>query len=284
MAPTELDRLPRLTDLVRRVRWRPERPAWQEASPVSVVARKVWLDPTHVDGFIAVCGGPEAPRLPLTFPHALLTPLHAWLLLDPGFPFPALGVVHRSERIVRRRTLAVGTPVRVQATVGGYHQVPSGVAFTVRSTLSQDDEVVWAHTTTAVRRIGSGTVHPYLGSAPRHGEQEESWRVPSGTGRRYGLVSGNLDPIHLSSVTAWPFGFPRAVVHGMWTASRAVSAIVEPFGAATLDVRFRQVLTQPARVELVRQGTRFAVWPRRGDRPVLEGSLTPTADDAELVA
>lgn len=272
------DGLPGLRALVSRVGWRRSRPDWRHAEPVSVLARGVPLDPARVDAFVAVCGGPEAPRLPLTFPHALLTPLHAWLLLDPGFPFPALGVVHRGERIVRTRTIAVGTSVDVAATIDGFHEVPSGVAFSLRSTLSQEGEVVWSHTTTAVRRVGSGTIHPYIGDAPRTGERDEVWTVPAGTGRRYGLVSGNVDPIHMSDVTAWAFGFPRAVVHGMWTASRCVAELGEPFGAATLDVRFRSLLTQPSRVRFVKQGERFALWPERGERPVLEGSLSPVAE------
>lgn len=272
------DGLPRLRDLFGQLRRRDPRPDWRHAEPVTVVARGVPLDPARVDAFVAVCAGPEAPRLPLTFPHALLTPMHAWLLLDRGFPFPALGVVHRGEHIVRHRTIAVGTPVDVAATLDGFHEVPSGVAFHVRSTLTQDGEVVWTHVTTAVRRVGSPAPRPYTGDAPHTGDFEAVWEVPGGTGRRYGLVSGNVDPIHMSNVTAWAFGFPRAVVHGMWTASRCVSEMVEPFGAATLDVRFRSLLTQPSRVRFVRAGDRFAVWTARSERPVLEGSLRPVAD------
>lgn len=272
------DGLPPLRALLGQLRWRADKPDWRRAEPLSVTARRVWLDPSRVDAFVAVCGGPEAPRLPLTFPHALLTPLHMWLLLHPGFPFPPLGVVHRAERIVRTRTMAVGTPVDITSTLDGYHEVPSGVAFTLRSTLSQDGEVVWTHTTTAVRRVGSGSSRPYTGDAPRSGPWEREWDVPSGVGRRYGLVSGNIDPIHMSNVTAWAFGYRRAVVHGMWTVSRTVAELEEPFGAATLDVRFRSLLTAPSHVTLVRDGTRFALWRRAGDRPVIEGSLTPVAD------
>lgn len=270
--------LPSLRAILGQLSWRAVKPDWRSAAPVSATARNVMLDPSRVDAFVAVCGGPEAPRLPLTFPHAMLTPLHMWLLLDKGFPFPALGIVHRAERIVRTRTIAVGTPVDVTATIDGFHEVPSGVAFSLRSTLSQDGEVIWSHTTDAVRRVGAGTSRPYTGDAPHQGELEREWAVPSGTGRRYGLVSGNIDPIHMSNVSAWAFGYPHAVVHGMWTVSRTVAELGEPFGAATLDVRFRSLLMAPSHVRVVRVGERFAVWRRNGDRPILEGVMSPVAE------
>lgn len=274
--------LPAALPLVARALAPRRRPDWRAAGPIVVEARDVWLDPGRVDGFLSVCGGADPPQLPLTFPYALLTPLHLAVVADPGFPLVPWGLVHQGERIRRHRAIAVGTRVDVRCTVPAFEDTPAGVAFDLVTEVFQAGERIWDSRTRALRRR-SGAPRPYTGDAPRT-PLVGAWSVPGGTGRRYGWVSGNLDPIHVSRFTAWPFGFRKAVVHGMWTVARAVAQLEEPTGAATLHVRFRSVLQAPTRVTLAAapdgDGRRFAVWGPDAARPVLEGGLWPrVADD-----
>ena len=44
-------------------------------------------------------------------------------------------------------------------------------------------------------------------------------------GRRYGWLSGDLNPIHLGDRGARLFGFERAVAHGMWSMARSFAAL-----------------------------------------------------------
>ncbi len=53
----------------------------------------------------------------------------------------------------------------------------------------------------------------------------QAWRLPADLGRRYAAVSGDVNPIHLSPLAARAFGFPRTIVHGMWTHARALAAL-----------------------------------------------------------
>jgi acyl dehydratase len=59
-------------------------------------------------------------------------------------------------------------------------------------------------------------------------------RAPADIGRRYGLVSGDMNPIHLSAPSAKLFGFRQAIAHGLWTKARALAAMLprQPLGAA----------------------------------------------------
>ncbi len=52
-----------------------------------------------------------------------------------------------------------------------------------------------------------------------------TWRLPGDLGRRYGSVSGDLNPIHVHPLTARLFGFPTAIAHGMWTKARCLAAL-----------------------------------------------------------
>lgn len=273
------DGLPPLLPLMAAVLAPRRRPDWRGAGPVRVSARGVWLDPARVDAFLRVCGGCEPPQLPLTFPYALLTPLHLAVLAEPAFPLRPLGLVHREEHIVRTRTLAVGTRIDVEVEARDFRELPSGVAFDLRTTVSQGGEVVWSSRGTMVRR--SGRRPP---GAPRADAVAEGrsvvLEVPRGAGRTYGVVSRNLDPIHTSGVLARLMGHRRALVHGMWTAARCVAEIGEPTGAATLDLRFRAPLFVPDRGRLVWRpepdGSVFSVW-GTDDRLVLQGRLGAAA-------
>lgn len=71
-------------------------------------------------------------------------------------------------------------------------------------------------------------------------------------GRRYGAVSGDRNPIHMSALSAKLFGFKRAIAHGMWTNARALSCLLPstPLEQGTLAVEFKTPLYLPGRASL----------------------------------
>ncbi len=76
-------------------------------------------------------------------------------------------------------------------------------------------------------------------------------RGPDDAGRRYAKVSGDVNPIHLSGLTAKAFGFKRAIAHGMWVKARVLGALSGRLpDALALDVSFRKPLFLPSTVTL----------------------------------
>ncbi|QJX03408.1 hypothetical protein HML84_20650 [Alcanivorax sp. IO_7] len=67
------------------------------------------------------------------------------------------------------------------------------------------------------------------------------WKVPGNTGRRYGAVSGDRNPIHLYPLTARLFGFKRQIAHGMWSKARALGQLQQqlPEEVFRVDVQFK---------------------------------------------
>ena len=55
---------------------------------------------------------------------------------------------------------------------------------------------------------------------------QAGFTAPADIGRRYGLVSGDMNPIHLSAPSAKLFGFRQAIAHGLWTKARALAAML----------------------------------------------------------
>ena len=95
-------------------------------------------------------------------------------------------------------------------------------------------------------------------------------------GRRYAAVSGDHNPIHLHDLAAKPFGFPRAIAHGMWTKARCLAALRLP-DAFTVDVRFSKPILLPSTVTFGSAeddaATRFAVRAARDGVPHLDGHV-----------
>ncbi len=107
-----------------------------------------------------------------------------------------------------------------------------------------------------------------------------SWRLPADTGRRYAAVSGDHNPVHLSAITARPFGFRRAIAHGMYTAARALADVGPASGHTFVwTADFSKPLLLPAtvsvRVAPEGDGFGYAVWQQGGSRPYLTGTVTP---------
>jgi acyl dehydratase len=98
-------------------------------------------------------------------------------------------------------------------------------------------------------RRGERSAQPDL---PPLAPQLDAWTVASDAGRRHAALSGDYNPVHLWDATARWFGQPRAILHGMATAARAVAALERASGKQVrgLEVEFRRPLRLPATVEL----------------------------------
>jgi acyl dehydratase len=186
---------------------------------------------------------------PLTAPHLLAGSAHIAIVSHPAMPLPSMGLVHMRNTIVAHRPLAAGAVLRLRVHTEGHHPVRAGVEFDVHTAACIGDEVVWEEVSTYLSRAVEGT-----GEA-RAPEPEPlkspiistPWRLPSDLGRRYAHASGDYNPIHLTSLTARAFGFPRAIIHGMWTLARAAAQLELP-QPATLRCTFSRPALLPSTV------------------------------------
>jgi MaoC like domain len=224
----------------------------------------VRAEPDRVADYARVCGFRLRDELPPTYPHVLAFPLHMRLMTDGSFPFTAVGLVHVANRIAVRRPLRLAEPLdlRVRAAEAGEG------TFAIVTEARVEGELAWEGESTMFR--------PGAGKPPRSEGFETDfvaqWSLPGDLGRRYGAVSGDRNPIHMHSLTAKPFGFPRAIAHGMWTKARCLAALEPSLPAAyEVEVGFRKPILLPGRVDFERAASRFAV--RSGDAVHLLGRI-----------
>ncbi|MTV26762.1 hypothetical protein FTX61_15260 [Nitriliruptoraceae bacterium ZYF776] len=218
-----------------------------------VVVHDVAVDRDHLAAYARVCGYRLTDVLPPTYVHVLAFPLSVRLMADRAFPFALPGLVHVANRIEVRRPVTADERLDLVVRTERLRPHRKGLQFDVVADASVDDSIVWSGTSTYLRRGSGGADDAPTTELPFDppGDEVEGarWRVPADAGRRYGAVSGDRNPIHLSPLTSRLFGFPRPIAHGMWTAARATAAVEERLpDAATHTVTFGRPLPLPRTV------------------------------------
>ncbi len=215
------------------------------------------IDPAHVAAYAEVCGFPRRDAVPVTYPHLLAFGLHMEIMASTEFPWPAIGTVHVENTLTSHRPIGLEEELGATTSVRSPRPHPKGTLLDFVTTVSSGDEVVWEATSTYLRR-GRGTEDAPRGlDLPVVPEGRATWDLPGDLGRRYGAVSGDLNPIHLYPVTARALGFPRQIAHGMWSKARCLAAIENRLpDAVRVEVSFRKPILLPGRVAFGLEGDR----------------------------
>ena len=224
--------------------------------PEDRIARNaVPVDPAHLAAYTRVCGMPLTDVLPATYPHMLTFPLQMALMTDRSFPLALPGLVHVRNRIDVLRAIRTDEPLDLEVWAERYAHHRSGATVDLRATVSAGGTEVWRSTSTYLARgakapegAPEADIDVSVGDLQR---PAATWRIPDDAGRRYAKVSGDVNPIHLSGLTAKAFGFKRAIAHGMWVKARVLGALSGRLpDAFTADVSFRKPLLLPSTVTL----------------------------------
>ena len=212
------------------------------------------LEPAAIERYARVCGFIPEHGVPLTFPHLLAFPLHLLMLTDPAFPWPALGLVHLANHVRLRRPLAYNEVLRVEVEFGALLRHDKGQAFVLHTRLYRRGEAVWDGDSVYLKRGVAPLGDPLAALETERDalQRVARWQLPAQLGRDYAHVSGDYNPIHLTTLSAKAFGFPRAIAHGMWTLARATAALQPPkaFAEALISAEFKLPMLLPSDASL----------------------------------
>ena len=171
--------------------------------------------------------------------------------------------MHLRNQVLQHRPVRVGELVDVECRVRDLRPHRKGRTFEAVSTfLGADGEIIATDVSTYLAKGDAPSPEPSTsdtvptdGGTPADRRAFEAptptgrWSLPADAGRRYAAVSGDVNPIHMSALSAKAFGFPRAIAHGMYTASRAFTeARVDLSRPLRWDVSFDAPVTLPGTV------------------------------------
>ena len=250
-------------------------------------------DPQHVNQFADVCNfTTDSSTLPLPYPHILAAPLHYALLNHKAFPVKLLGLVHVKNSITQHRPIALQEIMDIECFIEGFDDTPKGQIFHMQTRVSIENELVWEETCSFIARKKSKKKSESAKKpSKKHNSDSDSlassqitsWEIPSNMGRRFAKVSGDVNPIHLSDLTAKLFGFKKAIIHGVWSMSRTMAELESKLSSDALNnslefnVEFKLPVFLPTWVSLqtqeISQGLSFSMKDSAGIKPHMSGSL-----------
>jgi acyl dehydratase len=258
----------------REVRGR-ERREWKPGQRLVVERWGMEPDPRRLAAYLRVTDATRIPRLrgadallPPLFPATWEAALAVELLCHPHAPSPRRGIVHLETELLLVRPLRARDSFRCRLELERVEPDPRGVRLQLLTrTWNAAGQLGSESRTSLLARRGSPATRegPLPAEAPPHAgeaavaewEEVARWALRGGEGRRYALASGDYNPIHLSRLTALPFGFRRPILHGFCTAALAAHALIERrFGSVPerlrrVRVAFRKPLLLPAEIRLL---------------------------------
>jgi acyl dehydratase len=254
MAVTVLDAAPNLAALIAKAAVT-ARGRGGDLPDTRLARNGVTVDSDHLAAYDRVCGFPVGDTLPPTYPHMLTFPLQMALMSDRSFPLALPGFVHVRNRIDVMRAIRADEALDLEVWAERFARHRSGATVDLCATVTVGGEEVWRSRSTYLSRgakapegAPEADVEVTVGDLER---VAATWRVPDDAGRRYAKVSGDVNPIHLSALTAKAFGFKRAIAHGMWVKARVLGALAGRLpDALAVDVGFRKPLFLPSTVTL----------------------------------
>lgn len=207
------------------------------------------IDMAHVARYRKLFDNPGT-DVPLTYFYLLAQRAQLALMLDERFPCPLPGLIH-SRNDLRQHAVAqtdsaldIHVAVRLYLDVGDVPKIACGVD------IEQAGRLV-VSCTSEYRMSRKKRNWPAVQAEPEKlpiSFSQIDWTFEKQVIRRYAIVSGDYNPIHLSSLLARLFGFRSAIAHGMYSVGRAAAQIERqtsrPVTAISAD--FRRPIHLPA--------------------------------------
>ncbi len=223
----------------------------------TLVLRGLRVDPDNLAEYAKVCGLRFGDTLPLTYPFILSFPLVMKMMVSKGFPFAAIGSVHAENVIEQLRPISVTEPLDLRVHAENMREHRKGLLVDLVTVVNVGRETVWRQTSTFLHQQRTSL----SGEPKSEPKAEEIPAVPTSTLRvdqrtidKYAAVSGDRNPIHVSSLGAKAFGFPKSIAHGMWTAAATLSAVEGRIPEkVTYSVRFGKPVLLPSSLSLYAQ-------------------------------
>lgn len=241
-------------------------------------------DKKTVDNYNKVCGFPQGENtLAITFPHIMAFPLHLELMLLKNFPFAVMGMVHIHNDITQHRAIQLHETMDVSCYFSNIKKTDKGYEIDIKTEVYITGDIVWESISTNLVRKRTDIAPAPKDTAPQKQEelpQQEFWNLASDLGRRYALVSGDSNPIHLFELSAKLFGFKGHIAHGMWTKARVAAALYNKLNAEScrIVVDFKLPIFLPTTIQLnysdSNDNIEFDVREESGVKPHMKGSIS----------
>lgn len=257
-----------------------KKPKGEKVLPqVEYVVDSYKVDHDHLKSYNEVCGFKNNDYIPAIYLAVISQSLQMHMMTQEAFPFALLGLVHIRNQVKQFRKIGVNETITLSCEFGELKPHEKGLQFDFITTAKVGADVVMEGLTTYLARQktdGASISKSKEAQVPEF-ELLSEWDVAENTGRRYALISGDFNLIHIHALTAKAFGFKQAIAHGMWSKARALSSLNLP-EAYEADVYFKLPLYLPSKVSFLTAGDdkekHLLIRNSKSNKPHVSGVIT----------
>lgn len=209
------------------------------------------IDAKHLKAYNEVCAYKNNGTVPATYLAVLAQSLQMSMMTEEAFPFALLGLVHIRNIVRQTRPISATETLTLSCKFGDLRPHEKGLEFDFITAASVAGKELYSGVTTYLvrQKVDASAAKPAKVTADKPAYNlTENWSVPENIGRRYALISGDFNLIHIHALTAKAFGFKTAIAHGMWTKARSLAALGDLPPAYEADVQFKLPMFLPAKV------------------------------------
>lgn len=270
--------------------WRPSRGFADDGQLPDIQAR--WsghrTSPRDLADFLDLSGMPTGESLSILYPHTASFPMLMAVLSHPAFPVPIWKLLQVRNRLVQHAPVAPDAVLDFTVRTGARRVLEKGVEMDLQVEAKAGGRIVWEAVNTFYARgrygtAGAAQAEPSA-SPGVAGATATEWHMPDHGRWRFGRLSGDINPLHMSNWYARLLGYARAFTHPQ----RAIGQCLGHLGAAhhapmQLDTWIKGPVFYGARVSL-RSEPRptehlFALHVDDDARPAIVGRfVTPNAN------
>ncbi|HQW53723.1 MAG TPA: MaoC/PaaZ C-terminal domain-containing protein, partial [Acinetobacter sp.] len=218
-----------------------KKPKGEKVLPqVEYVVDSLSIDSKHLASYNEICGFKNDGFVPAIYLAVLSQSLQMSMMTNEAFPFPMLGLVHIRNQIKQARKIGTNEQITLSCKFGDLKPHDKGLQFDFITTAKVGNEVVMEGSTTYLSRqkTEQKTAEKSKDAQEPAYQVQAEWNISENTGRRYALISGDFNLIHIHALTAKAFGFKQAIAHGMWSKAKALAGLELP-AAYEADVWFK---------------------------------------------
>lgn len=200
--------------------------------PASSHVGEVKLNISHVEKYNALVGWQHSARLHPLYLQVMSLPLQIKCLTQAGSPVPVLGLVHTSNFVKWHERALTSTHFKLHVKFDTCSPHPRGWEVSLAIAARDSQGEIYRAVPKYLMRISAphvarrGRLRP--DSAVRFDHSMDVLDrvvINADLGRRYALVSGDFNPIHLWPFSARMMGFKHPIAHGMWSLARSYSLV-----------------------------------------------------------
>ncbi|MCP3873759.1 MAG: hypothetical protein GY699_11455 [Desulfobacteraceae bacterium] len=191
--------------------------------------------------------------IPISYLQTLFIGLLGKFITSPFFPINPLGLIQISQSFKQKRPVRIDEILDLSCAICGINKTQKGIETTFALEVKSNKELVWQGISTFFTRSPVKRKKTPKKKDEKFLEKKETIFVPTGTGRRYAVVSGDYNPHHQYNILAKLFGFKKAIAHGMWSLARVIASLDKEFDiheSVKIEASFKLPIFMPATTAL----------------------------------